>query len=319
MKNKYSSSRTRSRKKRSKNDFVIVEREIQNLDNTNSWWLVDCLSFTIINSILKERSYGKVMLKQILLYIVFIGLFLIPVSSFSADNPVDDISQLTRQWIGLEHQKDLLQANWRRDKPVLEQQLSLLNRESRKLTQLLEESAQARDEVEQRRLELLEKQTRFEQEQGALERSLRLAGIRLKALRSQLPPPLLEGWEKELLRLEDPLHTSSEKLQMVLNLLSQLDDFQQKVTLNETVMTLADGKEYLVKQVFLGLSHGWYVTADKSHAAAGMAASDGWRWTPVTDGERIARIIAILERRMNPELITIPLQLNARAVGEELR
>jgi len=255
------------------------------------------------------------MLKRTTLYAVLLGSLFIPAISFAADDPVKDIHQLTLQWTGLEHQKDLLRANWRRDKPVLEQQLFLLERETRELNQLLKESAQEQDEVEQRRLELLEQQTRLEQEQAALERSLRQAAIRLKALHVQLPPPLWKGWDEELPRLEDPLLTSSEKLQLVLDLLSQLDDFQQKVTLHETVMTLADGQEYLVKQIFLGLSHGWYVTADQSHAAAGMANLDGWQWTPVTDGERIARIIAILERRMNPALITIPLQLNAQVTG----
>jgi hypothetical protein len=184
------------------------------------------------------------------------------------------------------------------------------------LNRLLKESAQEQDEVEQRRLELLAQQTRLEQGQAALERSLRQAAIRLKKLHNQLPPPLREGWDEELPRLEKPLLTGSEKLQLVLNLLNQLDDFQQKVTLHETVMILADGQEYLVKQVYLGLSHGWYVTADQSHAAAGMANPDGWKWTPVTNGERIAQIIAILERRMNPELITIPLQLDSRAAGD---
>lgn len=255
------------------------------------------------------------MLKYTTLYAVLLGSLLLPVISFAADDPVKDIHQLTLQWTGLEHQKDLLRKNWRRDKPVLEQRLSLLERESRKLNQFLKDSAQEQDEVEQRRLELLEQQTRLEQEHAALERSLRQATIRLKALHVQLPPPLLEGWDEELPRLEDPLPTSSEKLQLVLKLLGQLDDFQQKVTLHETVITLGDGKEYLVKQVFLGLSHGWYVTADQSHAAAGMANPDGWQWTPVADGERIARIIAILERRVNPELITIPLQLNVQATG----
>ena len=210
------------------------------------------------------------MLKYTPLHAVLLGSLLIPVISFAADDPVEDIHQLTLQWTRLEHQKDLLRKNWRRDEPVLEQQLSLLERETRKLNQFLKESAQEQDEVEQRRLELLEQQTRLEQEQAA---------IRLKALHVQLPPPLLEGWEEELPRLENPLLTSSEKLQLVLNLLSQLDDFQQKVTLHETVMTLADGQEYLVKQVFLGLSHGWYVTADQSHAATGMPNPDGWLWT----------------------------------------
>lgn len=256
------------------------------------------------------------MLKHSTLNAVLLAIFLIPVISFASDDPVKDIHQLTMQWTGLEHQIDLLRKNWRRDKPVLEQQLSLLEREARELNRLLKESAQEQDEVEQRRLELLEQQTRLEQGQAALERSLRQAAIRLKTLHVQLPPPLREGWGEELPRLEEPLLTSSEKLQLLLKLLNQLDDFQQKVTLHETVMTLADGQEYLVKQVFLGLSHGWYVTADQSHTAAGMANPDGWKWTPVTNGERIAQIIAILERRMNPELITIPLQLNAGAKGD---
>ena len=253
------------------------------------------------------------MLKRTTLHAVILGSLLIPVISFTADDPVKDIHQLTLQWTGLEHQKDLLRANWRRDKPVLEQQLSLLERESRKLNQFLKESSQKQGEVEQRRLELLEQQTQLEQEQTALEHTLKQAGIRLKALHAQLPPPLFEGWQKDLPRLENPVLTGSEKLQLVLNLLGQLDDFQQKVTLNETAMTLEDGKEYLVKQVYLGLSHGWYITADQSHAAAGMAYPDGWKWTPVTDGAQIARIIAILERRASPELITIPLRMNVRA------
>lgn len=256
------------------------------------------------------------MLKLTTLYAFLLGSLLIPMISFAADDPVEDIHQLTLQWTGLEHQNDLLRKNWREDKPVLEQQLSLLERETRELDRFLKESAQEQGEVEQRRLELLEQQTRLEKEQAALERSLRQAVIRLKALHVQLPPTLLKGWEEELPRLEEPLLTGSEKLQLVLNLLTQLDDFQQKVTLNETIMTLADGQEYLVKEVFLGLSHGWYVTADQYHAAVGIADPDGWQWIPVTYGERIARIIAILERRVNPELITIPLQLNAQAMGD---
>jgi len=252
------------------------------------------------------------MLKRTILYTAVFVILLIPVGLFSKDDPVKDIQQLTLQWTNLEHQKDLLQRNWRKDKPVLEQQLSLLERETGELNQFLKKSSQEQNEVEQRRLELLEQQTRLEQEQDALEYSLRQAGMRLKALRIQLPPPLSEGWNEELPRLEEPLLTSSEKLQLVLKLMSQLDDFQQKVTLNETVMTLADGKEYMVKQVFLGLSHGWYVTADKSYAAAGMASPDGWQWKPVKDGEQIVRIISILERHANPELVTIPLQLNAQ-------
>jgi hypothetical protein len=90
----------------------------------------------------------------------------------------------------------------------------------------------------------------------------------------------------------------------------QLDDFDQKVTLHETVMTLGDGAEYEVRQIYLGLSHGWYVTADQRFAAAGVADESGWQWTALTDGRPIMQIIDILERRVEPALISIPLNLN---------
>lgn len=232
-------------------------------------------------------------------------------SASSQDDPLRTIDALTLEWTGLEHQKDLLEADWRTQKPVLEQQLSLLEREARELNTLLEASTREQDEVEERRLELLEEQTRLEQEQEALERSLTQAALVLRSLHRELPPPLLEAWNEELPRLDDPLLTATEKLQLVLELLGQLDDFDRKITVHETVMALADGRDYAVKQVYLGLSHGWYVTADQGLAGAGRTGPEGWRWSAVADGRPIARIINVLERRVDPELVSIPLALDA--------
>jgi len=64
-----------------------------------------------------------------------------------------------------------------------------------------------------------------------------------------------------------------------------------------------------VKQVYLGLSHGWYVTADQSFAAAGKPGPDGWLWTPVTDTAPIATIVGILEQRLDPAFVSIALEL----------
>jgi hypothetical protein len=226
-------------------------------------------------------------------------------------DPVREVEALTLQWTDLERQKDILQANWRTDKPILEQQLLLFEREARELDAYLETSAQQQDEVEQRRLELLEEQTRLEREQDALERSLAQASRGLETLHPQLPPPLFEAWTEDLPRLRSPLLTPTEKLQLMLELLEQLDDFQRKITLHQSVMTMADGRDYEVKQVYLGLSHGWYVTADGRFGAAGAAGTSGWQWTAVTDNQAITDIVGILERRVEPALVSIPLKLNA--------
>jgi TolA-binding protein len=234
-----------------------------------------------------------------------------------AADPIEQIDALTRQWTSLEHQKDELRSDWRAQKPVLEQQLALLEREIAELTSLLEATAKQQDDVEQRRLELLEEQTRLEEESAALEASLGRASLALHSLERDLPPPLANAWAEQLARLDNPLDTVSERFRKLVELLGELDDFDAKVTLNEAVMTLADGREHVVTQVYLGLSHGWYVTADQRFAAAGSAGPDGWTWTAVTDAAPIAKIVDILEQRVTPELVSIAFELNEPVGGAD--
>jgi hypothetical protein len=157
---------------------------------------------------------------------------------------------------------------------------------------------------------MLEEQTRLEGDAAALEASLAQASLELHSLESDLPPPLAETWAEDLARLDNPLETVTVRFQKLLELLGRLDDFDAKITLNEQVMTLADGRDRVVKQVYLGLSHGWYVTPDQSFAAAGRPGADGWSWTPVTDGAAIARIVGILEQSIDPDFVSIALELN---------
>lgn len=233
-----------------------------------------------------------------------------PGSAQDAANPIEEIDALTQQWTSLEHQKDLLRAEWRTQEPVLEQQLALLEREITELNTLLEATAQQQDEVEQRRIEMIEEQTRLEEESAALEASLAQASLALHSLHRDLPPPVAETWAEELARLDNPVETVTERFRKLLELLGQLDDFNAKVTLNEAVMTLGDGSDHVVTQVYLGLSHGWYVTADQRFAAAGRTGPDGWLWTPVEDAAPIAKIVGILEQRVEPDFVSIALELN---------
>ena len=123
-------------------------------------------------------------------------------------NPVAEIDTLTQQWTDLEHQKDALRTDWRTQKPVLEQQLRLIDRETPELTALHETTAAQRDEAEQRRLELLTEQTKLEEEAAALDSSLAQASVVLHSLQRDLPPPLSAAWIDELARLDNTVDTS---------------------------------------------------------------------------------------------------------------
>jgi Protein of unknown function (DUF3450) len=231
--------------------------------------------------------------------------------SARAQSPVPEIENLTLQWTGLKHQNDQLIANWRREQPVQEQQLSLLERERTELTALLDKNELEQDQVEQRRAELLARQTELEREQMTVERELAVAILTVQELHGQLPPPLLESWDETMPRLVNEALPTTDRLQVLVDMLGQLDDFRRRVSLNQAVMTMADGRDYLVKQVYLGISHGWYVSSDGQFAAAGRAGPDGWQWQPVPAAGPISDVIAMLERRGNAELVTLPLALRA--------
>ena len=234
-----------------------------------------------------------------------------------SSNPIQEIDALTQQWTSLEHQKDELRAEWRAQKPVLEQQIALLEREIMELNTLLEETAAQQDDVEQQRLDLLGEQTALEEEAAAVEASLAQASLALHSLHPGLPPPLTDAWAEELARFDSPIETVSERFRKLIELLGELDDFDAKVTLNEAVMPLGDGRDHVVTQVYLGLSHGWYVTADQRFGAAGRAGPDGWVWTPVTDTAPIAKMVDILEQRLEPALVSISLELSEPSAGAD--
>jgi TolA-binding protein len=248
---------------------------------------------------------------------LLLAIIALPSGAQEAEDPIREIDSLTQQWTGLQHQKDLLRAEWRTQEPILEQQLALIEREIAELNTLLEATAAQQDDVEQRRLEMLQEQTRYEEEAAALETSLAQASLGLRSLQSDLPPPLEETWDEELARLDNPVETATERFRKLLELLGQLDDFDAKVTLNEAVMTLGDGTEHVVKQVYLGLSHGWYVTADQRFAAAGQPGADGWAWTPVDDAAPVAQMVGILEQRVDPDFVSIAITLTEPSGGAD--
>lgn len=232
----------------------------------------------------------------------------------AADEPARQVQDLVQQWTGLARQQQQLQAAWQQDEPVLRQQLLLLQREAAELESVVQTSTQQQDEVEQRRLDLLQEQTRFEQDQAGLERVLERTVLSLRGLHPRLPPPLHAAWQGELPRLDDARLSAGERLRIVLDLLRQLDSFEQKLTLHESVLPVAEGQDWLVQQVYLGLARGWYLSADGRFAGAGAATAEGWRWQPLDDAAEVAVLLEVLQRRRSPALVDLGIRL-APAAG----
>ena len=227
----------------------------------------------------------------------------------------DELDALVRQWTALEQQRSRLQSDWLVRRQYLRQRLELLALEEQTLGEFLAAHRDSTDEVDARRFELLERQTAFEARQEALEVWLDGAVIVLRRLQSRLPPPLAAEWRAALQAAgSGEAASSSERLNHILSMLRTADEFQRVIPVHATTMTMADGTAMRVDQAYLGLSQGWYVSADGRHAGHGRPGPDGWEWVDQSlvdglDARAVRRLVDMVRAPTTAELLELPVRL----------
>ncbi|MEM1261965.1 MAG: DUF3450 family protein [Pseudomonadota bacterium] len=239
----------------------------------------------------------------------------LPERSANADEPWREVDQLVRQWNSLERQHSTLAAGWREREPLLRLQLELLEQERKSLQLFIDSRRTASDEVDQRRIELAAEQVTFEANQRSLNEALLTAETALQATLPRMPPPLQQMWRDELAIAASPGSASaSERLQTVISLLSAAVEFDRRVTVHRTTMPNADGQPVEVRELYLGLAQGWYLSADRALVGSGYAADEQWRWaaaqpptTPLADA-----LAAAFDMLDNPALaapVALPISI----------
>jgi len=233
---------------------------------------------------------------------------------------VTQLDALVQQWLALEQQQHQLQQDWQLRKQSLQQGISLLQAEQKQLQQVLERNSKQHDAVDEKRAALLAQQQQLEQQQQQGGRQISALLQQVRVMQPQLPPPLQHIWQQELASLPDNADASVQ-LQRSLFLLTKLAEFQQRLSLDEMTLNTADGTPVRVKQLYLGASQAWFSSADGSYSGMGYPGSTGWSWQfdSSVDGSEVLQAIAILEKRAQAELISLPLQLSAEAASPSAR
>lgn len=268
----------------------------------------------IIVCILFFRGMDEVVKTEMRLRWAALPLVLLTVVYPSAD-PGSEVDGLVSQWIGLEQQRSRLQSDWLVRSQHLKQQLELLKLEERTLRQFLDAHRGTRDEVEAKRFQLLEQQTALEARQEGLTTWLDAVVALLERLQPRLPPPLAAEWQEslEISRAGNGIG-NSERLNHLVSMLKTTDEFQRRIPIRTTTMTVADGVTMRVDQAFLGLSQGWYVTADGQHAGYGRPGAGDWRWIDRNqvdglDTDTVRRLIDMVRVPATASLLELPVQL----------
>lgn len=237
-------------------------------------------------------------------------LFSLVCSSVVFAQTPSDIDRLTRQWLDTERQISHVESDWLAQQPLLEQRIALLRAERDQLQDILAASNASQDDVDARREALLSQQAELEAEQQELVQALDGLVTRLSSIQPLLPDPVRSGWESEQAMLSAAPETS-EQLQVALAKLSHLADFNTRISVQEAPMTVPDGSQVMVKQLYLGAGTAWFVSADGSYAGFGQPGIEGWQWAfdESANAAAIADAIAIYERQQQAAFVRLPVML----------
>lgn len=229
-----------------------------------------------------------------------------------SDNTVNQTDQLIQQWLGLSQQQSRLQNEWRQQEPILTQRIDLLRQEIKQLSTLMADNQEKGSEVEQQRAQLLALQTNMEANQQLMSTWLTQQLSKVHNIIYRLPPPLALQWQAAMDDVSLADASNSDKLTLLLSLFTKLTDFDQRIASFESKIFVAEQEERLVKQLYLGISRGWYISLDEEYVFEGLATDHGWQWrvNPALQAADIRNAIAMIEQRKEADFIRLPVSLN---------
>ena len=219
--------------------------------------------------------------------------------------------QLIKRWLSIEQQNQALSQTWRQQEPILRQRIALLSKEKEKLQAVIHKEADSQSKVALERAALSQAQTQMETEQKHLKQVLASEIHEIIKLQNQLPPPLSQLWSGITSDSDLSSNDTSVQLSTLLTLLQKLNDFDLRVSSFQTNLVLADGKEIMVDQLYLGLSYAWYTSLDGRYTGRGFPEKNGWRWVADSkvDSEAVKNAIAIIKGQADPDFVRLPFSL----------
>lgn len=234
---------------------------------------------------------------------LYAAVLLLLAVSYAATASVDE---LTGQWLHIENQRQQLESQWQRERPLLQQRIELLKAEAEKLTVILDSNRHNLDEVEAEREALLQRQNQLESNQVRAGQLLQVLERQLSVSLRVLHPPVQGAWQSHAAVEHDSV---TQHLQSVVDRMEVLGRYQRRPRVIEGMIQLDDGSRLTTQQLYLGSHYAWFVTADGGRAGMGYAKSGHWHWSEVSGpaSRNIQYAIEMVEQQRLPEFLTLPL------------
>jgi hypothetical protein len=197
-------------------------------------------------------------------------------------SPLEETTSTLEEWVQTERLISEEKSSWEAEKASMENLLSVYRQEIETLGKLIEDAEADTSAAEVRRADLLEQDQSVKVIESKAVDALIEAETQVKRLESLLPPPLREELQPLFNNIpEDPKASKlaiGQRIQPVVAILTQVQKFNQVVTVVEDFREFEAGRTVQTETVFFGLGAAYYVDQANENAGVGIPTADGWEW-----------------------------------------
>ncbi|QJE95398.1 DUF3450 family protein [Luteolibacter luteus] len=205
-----------------------------------------------------------------------------------ANNP-EELRSSVRDWIETMQKIQKEEDNWEKDHEVLKGYKEGLEKEIEDLKEQIERAKIRKEGGDKQSLDKLTERDRYAAAQDELSKQVRVLEQGINDRLPLFPEPLkqqpkvaqgIDALQKGLqLTSEKQAEDVSKRLFNAVELLAEIEKFQQGVHVHSELHKDDDGREFKMQVVYFGLSMAYAVNEDGSFAQVGTPEASGWKFT----------------------------------------
>lgn len=217
---------------------------------------------------------------------------------------------LIQEWVKAERLASQEMRDWESQRVAMNDLLGLYAKEAEMLGEEAGKMGAVLETEDEDRVKLKAEVKTMRSERRALAKKVEGDAKRMLEISKRFPAPLHDEIAEALGTLDT---VSGEKevrdgLVALVTILKKAARFNRVVTVDEQMDVTADGKQRLLKVIYLGLGRAYYLSGDVG--GVGVPGEDGWVWTE-RDGiaPRVREAFAIFNKTAQPGLVELPVEV----------
>lgn len=253
-------------------------------------------------------------MKTNLLAWISVGIMSPFISGQAQSTSVSEGKQIVQKWIEARKLISQEQADWIEDKAILEESVRVFQKQSQDISSEISNAQESSSKTQGEYDKLLAENEDIISATEMVLMKVKHYEQKIRTVVQKLPATLQDRLAPLTNRLPEDSDKSNVpvtvRMQVTVGILSEIEKFQNAITLVNELRTLPGGEEMEVQTLYIGLGQAFYSDQEGKYAGQGIPGPDGWIWKEQQGlGKFIRLVIEQYEEKATASFVGLPVQI----------